>query len=349
MIDDQYFSNRELTPERVPSPDADFAEVIYPFAMSYLGYRVWGDQGACWGTGFRDWNRHEKGAALPASLTKLRTALFYAGRAMRFIDFDEDVTWDLATFPDTAAAVTDAPGSGAIWETRMRDLVGAIATQVMNTPPAHLTITCAAAIAAEQIATTGPVKERELRVALGEAIGELLDEPVASSAIGHEVTFASLPFWDESNPPGPFDLVVGDGQHPRIAAEVKWAAKNTLSHLLWDIVRLLGVLSLSAEQVYLIAGYPNRVWDKAEFSILFEDGIVSYTKLPLAKEWQFMLDDSKGTPTRIPNEIEITDVTRISLIHWGERWQLRAVALDPAAGGWLQLRNGRLADASPVS
>jgi hypothetical protein len=341
--------NRELAEESVPAPDADFAEVIYPFAMSYPGYAVWGDQETCWATGVRDWDRQEAGSAPPASLTKLRTALFSAGRAMRFIDFDEDITWDATTLPESYSAPGDAPGSGAVWEARMRDLVRAIATEVGRTPPSHLMIARSVAVAAERIGTAGPTGERGLQVALGSAIGELLEEPVASSATGHEVTFASLPFWAESDPPGPFDVVVGDPSCPRIAAELKWAGRNTLSHALWDVLKLLAVLSLSAEQVYLIAGYPDRVWKKAEFALLFEDGIVPYTKLPLAKEWRSLLEESKGTPTRIPNEIEITAVTCISLTHAGERWQLRAVAVDPAPGGWLELRNGRLEDAPPLS
>ncbi len=43
---DRYYSNRELTLKVIPSPDADFAEAIYPFAMTYKGYDVWGDKDA---------------------------------------------------------------------------------------------------------------------------------------------------------------------------------------------------------------------------------------------------------------------------------------------------------------
>jgi hypothetical protein len=121
-----------------------------------------------------------------------------------------------------------------------------------------------------------------------------------------------------------------------------------LSHSLWDIVKLLGALALSAEQVYLIAGYPERVWKTREFSVLFDDGVVAFSTLPLAKEWSSLLSNSKGTPTRIPNEIDITDVSRIALTHAGERWQIRTVAVDPAPGGWLGLVDERLADASPI-
>ena len=154
------------------------------------------------------------------------------------------------------------------------------------------------------LSTSSPIAMRStsaLRVALGKAIGKLVDpEPVASSATGHEHTFASLPFWAESDPPGPFDLVVGTPEAPRIAGEVKWSSTNTLSHTLWEILKLLGVLSLGAEQVYLVAGYPAWVWGTNVFPVIFENGILDFTKLPLGKEWPYLIKNGKGTPTRIP-------------------------------------------------
>jgi hypothetical protein len=160
MAKEQYLTNRDLTAQLVPSPDADFAEAIYPFAMSYLGYRVWGDQEACWATGGRDWNRLEQRGRVPASLTKIRTALFAAGRVMRFTDFDEDVAWDPSTFPEGAATGTDAPGSGAVWEAHMRELVAAIAIEVTSGPRAHRTMARAVASALDELAGSDGVNER---------------------------------------------------------------------------------------------------------------------------------------------------------------------------------------------
>jgi hypothetical protein len=71
-----------------------------------------------------------------------------------------------------------------------------------------------------------------------------------------------------------------------VAAEVKLSDHNTLSHSLWDIVKLLGVLALFGNHVYLIAGYPARIWQKDEFATLYAAGIVPYTQLPIAKEWR---------------------------------------------------------------
>jgi hypothetical protein len=39
----EHIPNRKLAPALVPSADADFAEVIFPFAMTYHAYDVWGD------------------------------------------------------------------------------------------------------------------------------------------------------------------------------------------------------------------------------------------------------------------------------------------------------------------
>ena len=290
MASQQFIANRELRPGLVPVPDADFAEVIFPFAMSYDGYGVWGDQPVLSQVSGRDWEVQQQSGALPESLTKLRTSLFGAGRAMRFMDFDEDVF--------------GVQGSEHDWKNQMRDIVAAIAVQANRGSATHLVVARAVATAADRLGTSDAVDERALRVELGKAISELVPDPVASSATGHEVTFDSLPLWAPSDPPGPFDVIVGHASQPRAAMEVKWSYMNTLSHSLWDILKLLGVLALGAEQIYLVAGYPNRVWRTIEFSALYEEGIVSYTEMPLAKEWPSLLSESKGIPIRIPNNIE---------------------------------------------
>jgi hypothetical protein len=112
-------------------------------------------------------------------------------------------------------------------------------------------------------------------------------------------------------------------------------------------VKLLNVLALSADQVYLIAGYPTRIWRKAEFAALYAAGTVPYTQLPIEKEWPSLLKHSKGAPLRIPNAIEVTEVARVGLVRGGEPWQLRTVAIEPAMGAWLELRDGRLNGAQP--
>lgn len=334
MAEERFIGNRELSPRLVPAADADFSQGIYPFAMSYDGYGIWGDQSMLSGVSGRDWQAQKHGR-LPASMTKLRTSLFGAGRAMRFIEFDEDIF--------------GIEGSEHDWKNQMRELVSAIATQAQSGSATHLIVADAVATAARVLNTKTNVDERELRVALGNAIGDLVREPVASSATGHEMTFDALPLFDPSDAPGPFDVVVGDKERPRFAIEVKWSSKNTLAHSMWDVLKLLGVLALGAEQVYLVAGYPERVWRTAEFRPLYEDGFVSYTGLPLAKEWPWLLRTSRGTPLRIPNHIEISEVIRVGLGYAGEHWQLRAVAVDPAPGGWLELVCGRLEGAVAVS
>jgi hypothetical protein len=330
----EHISNEKLTPRVVPAPDSDFAEIIYPFAMTFDGYEVWGDADVLREAAFRMWEVEDRTGVLPESLTKLRTSLFALGRMMRFTDFDEDVF--------------GVEGSEADLKQRVRKHIAAIAEQIDHGPRGHLTMIQATAAAVARLTDIGQVKEREVRIAIAESLAELLDEPVASSATGREITFPELPLWVTSSPPGPFDVIVGDRHTPRIAAEVKWAATNTLSHSLWDILKLLGVLALGAEQVYMAAGYPTRVWDKARFAQLYETGVVGYSELPLAKEWPSLLRDSTGTPLRLPNAVQITEVARMTIAHAGERWQLRTVAIDPAAGGWLELKDGGLAGACQV-
>jgi hypothetical protein len=140
----------------------------------------------------------------------------------------------------------------------------------------------------------------------------------------------------------------GSKESPRIGIEAKWSTHNTLSHSLWDILKLLGLLALGAEQVYLVGGYPDWVWRTQPFSRLYSNGVLSYANLPLAKEWPSLLRDGKGTPLRIPANIRITEVATLPSVHAGERWELKVVAIDPAPGGWLGLTEGRLDGASLI-
>lgn len=112
-------------------------------------------------------------------------------------------------------------------------------------------------------------------------------------------------------------------------------------------LKLLGVLALSADSVYLIAGYPTTLWARAEFAALYTAGLVAYTELPIGKEWPSLLEESMGVPLRIPNGIEVTEIARVSLVRNGEPWELRTVAIEPAAEGWLALRHGALDGAEP--
>jgi hypothetical protein len=224
----------------------------------------------------------------------------------------------------------------------MREHVAAIAQAVDRGSPRHLQLARATAEAAAQIADSHSAKERDLSHAIGHALSTITNEPVA-----HEQRFEQLPLWDGNDPPGAFDIVVGNPAVPVIAAEVKLSDHNTLSHALWDIVKLLGALTLSSDLVYLIAGYPARIWRQAEFAALYAAGVVLFTQLPIGKEWRSLLSHSKGTPLRIPNAIEVTEVARIGLTRAGEPWQIRTVAIEPANGGWLELRDGGLDGAQP--
>jgi hypothetical protein len=332
MSETKHIPNADLSPQRVPSPDADFAEVIFPFAMSFSGYGVWGDSQTVRHLAEQTWAQYDSSRTLPDSLTKLRTSLFGAGRYMRMTDFDEDVF--------------GGPGSGARWEAMMRDHVARIARIVSDGSETDSVMAAATFDAAAELLQTPAAKERELRIALARALAAHDAGPVISSATGHEHTFTELPLWTAG--PGPLDLIVGTVTAPRIAGEVKLESKNTLSHSLWDVLKLLGALALGAERAYMIAAYPTRVWEHAEFAGLYRHGSLGYTDLPIAKEWPALLV-GKGTPLRIPNKVEITDVAQANFWRLGARWQLRSVAVDPALGGWLELNNGQLDGARPYT
>ena len=216
-----HIPNAKLAPALVPSPDADFADAIFPFAMTYDAYEVWGDFETVRATADQIWAARESAGRLPSSLVKLRTSLFAAARYMRMSDFDEDVA--------------GIPGSEAAWIGLMREHVDAIAHAASRGSVRHLQLARATADAAARVAELDKPKERDLQVALGRALGEITEAPVASSATGHEHTFSQLPFWAAASPPGPFDVLVGDVDAPVVAAEVKLSNHNTLSYSLWDI------------------------------------------------------------------------------------------------------------------
>lgn len=181
-------------------------------------------------------------------------------------------------------------------------------------PASHLEVARATAEAAARFTDVDVAKEYDVSHAVGDALSAITNEPVA-----HEHTFDQLPLWKRDDPPGPFDIVVGALDSPALAAEVKLSDHNTLSHSLWDIMKLLGVLALSVDHVYVIACYPTRIWQKSEFAALYRSGAVAYTQMPIEKEWQWLLKHSKGTPLRIPNAIEVTEIARVGLARTSSR------------------------------
>ena len=94
-----HITNDKLRLALVPSPDADFAEVIFPFAMTYHAYDVWGDSATVRGVAEQTWTIREKTGAPPTSLARLRSSLFAAARYMRMTDFDEDIAGILEARP----------------------------------------------------------------------------------------------------------------------------------------------------------------------------------------------------------------------------------------------------------
>jgi hypothetical protein len=251
----------------------NFGEVIFPFPMTYNAYDVWGDFETVRDIAQQTWSVRESTGGFPSSLAKLRTSLFAAARYMRMTEFDEDTA--------------GIPGSAA-WIEMMREHVAAIAQTADHGSTRHLELARATAEAAAQIEGADVAKEADLSRAISDAPRTTAGEPVA-----HVYRLNQLPLRDRNDGPGPFDTAVGDRTAPVVAAEVKLSDHNTLSHSLWDIVKLLSVLALSADHVYLIAGYPLRIWQKGEFAALYRTGTVAYTQLPIEKEWPSLLTHSK--------------------------------------------------------
>jgi hypothetical protein len=69
MAQASHISNQDLSPKGIPRPDADFAGVIFPFAMTFYGYDVWGDDHTVRHLAEQTWAEFNDTRALHGSLT----------------------------------------------------------------------------------------------------------------------------------------------------------------------------------------------------------------------------------------------------------------------------------------
>lgn len=72
-------ANADLREEHIPAPDADWG-MINEFALSFDGYAHWGTFEKCAEIGNLGKEEYDDQGALPASLTELRTCLFFEQR-----------------------------------------------------------------------------------------------------------------------------------------------------------------------------------------------------------------------------------------------------------------------------
>jgi hypothetical protein len=82
--------NRDLTPEDIPAPDADYYDVIGEFALTFNGYDDYPN--TCGDIANRALEQYGACGAVPDSLSELRACLFYEQRRWRH--FGEDLDSD---------------------------------------------------------------------------------------------------------------------------------------------------------------------------------------------------------------------------------------------------------------
>jgi len=327
----------EIGAADVPDASADVDE-IHRFANTLDGYRVWGDDRAVAAVSEQTMTR-VRARAPCTSILKLRTALFWQARAARRTD---EVGPSL--MPEEAMFEPEMRAPLA----QLRDCIG--------TSPVDLKLFAQALEAtAAAIPTEGRFVESDLRDGVIRELADLADALPNDPLAAAEVNMGQLPGWDPSDPPGKFDVAWGPGDRDRLKreatllAEVKWSDHNTLSHSLWDAAKLVAGLRSCADHVILVGGWPTRVWDRAPCAALYRPGVVDYAELAvLPGEWPSLHQRSQGRVLVLPRELRVGQLATVSTQRHGEPWELRAVTIEPAAGGWLWLNRGLIQGAIPL-
>lgn len=338
---DVHIRNRDLRLAHVPNPEQVSEQEIWDFAYTFDGAMVWGGRDSSGAAGFSAFDAYSPPAdsELPSgSLLGLRSALYAACDWRRSIDLESDMGTDPGTVPGEFLdrwIDPRRPSSEAQFQTQLRRILSAIKAAVGQGPAFHEAVAIALAVAAAALEPTEKIVERDLQRCFITAFAEASGLAVAPSETSSEVRIEDMPNWAER--PGAMDLVAGpDLQAPLLAAEMKW--NSEFSHSVWDAVKLIGLLAKGSRAAYLIAGHPRRAWGgTSPFIALYRDGPLELSKLPLEQEWPSLLAHSAGRPRAIPHRLEITEVSRVTLWHGGEPWELRTVAIEPGHGGWLYL------------
>jgi hypothetical protein len=320
-----------------PSSAAPLSELT-DFANSFPGYDMWGS--------------HERLAEVRdavldsignfghcTSIFRLRTAMFALAGAARFTD-GVDGAFEM---PREAAN-----------EDAMRDVLSHIELATIYGPREDARLAEAVRLVALDRALEDPTfHERDLRDRLLETLKRLW-EPVADVGLV-ERSLGQLSGWAPNDPPGKFDLglaysdMMTHANRYRVLAETKLSDRNTVSHSIWDAAKLISALVARADHVYLIGGWPVSVWEKARAAALYSDGVVDFkAMMELPGEWSSLLKHSKGTPLRLPSRLLARQLARVPFPrrepHSGTQhdWELRAAALEPAAGDWLFIPDGEI-------
>lgn len=142
----------------------------------------------------------------------------------------------------------------------------------------------------------------------------------------------SVPGWNPQ--PGNVDLYTLDQDlRARSVVETKLKASNDIYECLWDMAKLLSLVTLeSIEAAFIVAGSPKRLWEKPiECAEMFEDGrheLVGEIKRLHGWWVNYILGDSAGRPLAVAPAV---DVTRVATVHpelSGEEWELRAIRIE---------------------
>ena len=334
------FDESELRLSDLPRRDASVSEIVN-FAAAFRPAEVWGSRERFSEVGRSVIDQRLSGPAPCSSLLKLRTALAWLAERWRFGERD-DLVGEPQSAPPTPASApeeTEATLRAALYRMRRCLIEGAVDDRIIG-----YAVECVGAT----IPADGEFKERGLRDALSHEVTGLQRPHVgASCVVACETSLGPLSGWAQDDPPGKFDLAVGvTGEarpHWQTIAEVKWSDHKTLSHSRWDAAKLIGALATRTDHVYLIGGWPVTVWRQAACAALYRQGTVDFLALArLPGEWPSLHRHSQGRVLELPNRLRVTEIASVSVRRLDEQWEVRAVALEPAPGGWTSLTEGLL-------
>jgi hypothetical protein len=156
-----------------------------------------------------------------------------------------------------------------------------------------------------------------------------------------------IPGWDPQ--PGSVDLFRRNAAGVVLwAAEVKLKNENALFECMWDMAKMVWLATTpGVEDVFIVAGTTEWWWKKPFDSAgLFEDGSQDLVgEIERLRRWwiKYILEDSAGRPTAVPQRILVQPLEAATLLLGGEMWRicLQRISADPEdPRDWVPFKGG---------
>lgn len=206
--------------------------------------------------------------------------------------------------------------------------------QPTQDPVGLATVAAARALGDLALNPAKKIGERQLALALGEALpGSVVERKLY------------VPSWDPQ--PGNVDVfTLDDDGQAVLVVEAKLKSGNQLFECLWDMAKCLSLATADGvEGVYLVAGTTTANWVKpvtcAQLFSTGQHGLVELIEGHRDLWIKYILGDSAGRPTTVPDLVDIEVVADVPYLVQGVQWQLKAIRMSTAPESrWVPFRDG---------